>query len=189
MNSTGQTNFPGGDDASVNVQMLQKALEFLHKCRETHPACHPKDPSFHPTRLLDIRSPKDQVKLVQFDNSCEPSTIEYAYLSHRWHREKLGCMTTRGTLEDNKAGIAWSRLPQTFQNAIVFARRLGLNYLWIDNLCIIQEDEDDWLNEGSKMAEIYPNATITLAATCATDWNNGLYVRPRSPLPGGHHCH
>lgn len=56
-------------------------------------------------------------------------------------------------------------LPVAFVDAICYARRLEIFYLWIDSLCIIQDDADDWKQESAQMASIYQNAHVVLSAT------------------------
>ncbi|SPO05928.1 uncharacterized protein DNG_08617 [Cephalotrichum gorgonifer] len=68
-----------------------------------------------------------------------------------------------------------SKLAQTFQDAIHLVRRLGIPYLWIDSLCIIQDDKEDWRAEASRMCSVYENAHLTIAATWAKDGSHGLY--------------
>lgn len=84
--------------------------------------------------------------------------------------------TTAGSIQafqDN--GIPWNDLPKTFQDALDMTYRLGLTYLWIDSLCILQDSVKDWRHEGSKMAEIYSGAYVTLAATNAPGSHAGFY--------------
>lgn len=157
---------------------MRHALEWFNTCRDTHPQCQPKDPSFRPTRLLYLgsSSPESQVKLEEFSNNSNPDLpIRYACLSHCWGSVEPACMTTDMTIGPNKVAIDWSEIPKTFQQAIVFTRNLGLQYLWIDSLCIIQKQDDqrDWLREGAMMANIYSNATITIAAMSAHNCNEG----------------
>ncbi|KAF1948437.1 HET-domain-containing protein [Byssothecium circinans] len=71
--------------------------------------------------------------------------------------------------------IPWTELPKTFQEAINIVRLLGERYLWIDSLCIIQNDEIDWEEQSIQMATIYQNAYLTLAASKATDCTGGLH--------------
>jgi hypothetical protein len=66
-------------------------------------------------------------------------------------------------------------LPKTFQEAIIFARNIGIAYIWIDSLCIIQDSKDDWLNQSGKMAQIYEHSTITLAASSAENCSVGCF--------------
>lgn len=84
-------------------------------------------------------------------------------------------------------------LPQSFRDAVDVTRMLGLRYLWIDSLCIIQDSPEDWDEEASHMADVYSNAYCTIAATRAEGSNAGflqerqqrqcLPVRPASGIP------
>jgi len=64
--------------------------------------------------------------------------------------------------------IRISKLPTVYRQAIDIALQLGVQYLWIDSLCIIQDDEADWLRESSRMFDIYRNALFNIGATGAT---------------------
>ncbi|CAH0057625.1 unnamed protein product [Clonostachys solani] len=66
-------------------------------------------------------------------------------------------------------------LPKTFQDAISLVSRLGLEYIWIDSLCILQDSLDDWDREAAVMSDVYLNATINIAATAASDGREGLF--------------
>jgi hypothetical protein len=68
-------------------------------------------------------------------------------------------------------------MPKTFQDAVVVTRSIGLRYLWIDSLCIIQDDPDDWLRESANMGSIYKNSRLTIAASSATDSTQGLFLK------------
>jgi hypothetical protein len=83
-------------------------------------------------------------------------------------------------LKSHTKAIAIDKLPKTFQDAVDITRRLGIDYLWIDSLCIIQNSEDDWENEASRMADIYEGAYLTIAATASVNSLEGCY---RSSLP------
>ena len=92
-------------------------------------------------------------------------------------------MTTRQTLEKFRAGIHTSTLSQSLQDAIMITRRIGLRYLCIDALCIVQKEDDlkDFLVESRKMAQYYGNAYLTLVADSAADYQDGILgVRPPS---------
>jgi hypothetical protein len=74
-------------------------------------------------------------------------------------------------------------IPQDFlypvlKDAVKVARRLGLRYLWIDSLCIIQDDLSDWHRQSSAMASIYENACITISGlSCAGDTSDSLFAQ------------
>jgi hypothetical protein len=66
-------------------------------------------------------------------------------------------------------------LPRTFQDAIAMTRKLGVRYMWIDSLCICQDDVKDWERESARMAAVYSNAYLTIAATGSSDAGGGLF--------------
>ncbi len=78
------------------------------------------------------------------------------------------------------SGLGIEELPKTFRDAVEITRRLNLRYLWIDSLCIVQDDPNDWEFEASRMASIYLNGYITLAASASPDCHGGL-IHPFVP--------
>ncbi|KAI7783421.1 hypothetical protein LA080_011982 [Diaporthe eres] len=94
-------------------------------------------------------------------------------------------------MEARRAGIDLRETPQTFIDAVNIARRLGLRYLWIDSLCICQDDANDWARESSRMVDVYSNAHVVIAANRSDDCNGGIFhsrmARPETTfkLPGG----
>lgn len=175
----------GGDNSAT--ESIHQALKWLDKCRNTHKAdCGPGDPSFRPSRLLQLRKPESntqdtlQVKLVESKHFNKTAPVAYACLSHCWGGIKPKCITTKETISANMERISWSTIPLTFQHAMVVATGLGIQYIWIDSLCIIQGDDDDWRREAAMMASVYSNALITIAATSSANCHQGLY---RTDLP------
>ncbi len=75
-------------------------------------------------------------------------------------------------------------LPKTFLEAIQIARHLGLDYIWIDRLCIIQNDKDDWQKEASMMSSVYGGSTINIAASSARDSTEGCFLKPANFVGG-----
>jgi len=76
-------------------------------------------------------------------------------------------------------------LPSTFQDAVRITKSLQVRYLWIDSLCIIQDDFSDWEREASLMGNVYANSFLTIAASSSTDDSSGcllsIDVRQNSP--------
>ena len=79
-----------------------------------------------------------------------------------------------------------SSLPHTFRDAVQVSRRLGVRFLWIDSLCIIQDSAEDWRNESARMEEVYGNALCNLAATGSSDGNGGLFRQRNPDLANAH---
>jgi hypothetical protein len=89
-------------------------------------------------------------------------------------------VANEGSWEVMTQGIALSVLPKTIQDAVTVTRRLGLQYLWVDALCIKQDSEEDWASESSKMGDIYGSATITIAAAGGSTCNTGCFIQDSS---------
>ena len=164
--------------------MMETISRWITVCNEGHsrvppshtgstfPLCKRAEIETLPTRVLD---------LGLGDRNEDPALIEtcglagrYVCLSHCWGQSRC-IKTTRSTHDKWKLGIPWSMLPQTYQDAIVITRRLGIQYIWIDSLCIIQDDSADWERESSQMASVYGNSFLTIAATFAADGNGGCF--------------
>ena len=98
---------------------------------------------------------------------------KYIALSHCWGGKK-SLYTSKKTLNMHTRGIPFSRFPKTFQDAILICRELGVDYLWIDSLCIIQDSEEDWALQAARMTDVYSNSWITIAADAAINGNEGF---------------
>jgi hypothetical protein len=83
---------------------------------------------------------------------------------------------------DFQKGIKVHKLSHTFQDAITITRQLGLRYLWIDSLCIIQKNRDDWLKESIVMGNVYQNGYCNIAATAAPDGSFGCFQTRKAVL-------
>ena len=95
-------------------------------------------------------------------------------LSHVWGGINITCKTTSTNISQYyDVGIQFDTLLRTFQDAVQITAAVGFRYLWIDSLCIIQDDEDDWQRESAKMAAIFHMGTITLSATSAKNGHEG----------------
>jgi hypothetical protein len=70
--------------------------------------------------------------------------------------------------------IRFEQLPKTLQDSLMIARYLDFDYIWIDCLCIIQDDREDWNREAARMADVYLNAALTIAASRSPDCNDGF---------------
>ncbi|KAG4443220.1 hypothetical protein IFR05_001263 [Cadophora sp. M221] len=84
-------------------------------------------------------------------------------------------------LRERQESIPESTLPQVFRDAFIIARRLNIRYIWIDALCIVQDDPEDWLRESVLMSQVYENCTLTISATKSNKCENG-FLQPRDNL-------
>lgn len=134
-----------------------------------------------PTRLLSVGRTNSEIRLLETNGK----TGRYACLSHCWG-SIIGSAeilrTTRGNYSDHIRTIPWSRIPRTFRDAIKVTRALGIQYIWIDSVCIIQNSSDDWEKEAANMHSVYENSYLTIGATSAPGPNGGLYLRNQSKI-------
>ncbi|KAK3489734.1 heterokaryon incompatibility protein-domain-containing protein [Neurospora crassa] len=181
--------FPAAADEESDLILIQ---DWIANCQLNHTKCNNVTKNFLPTRLLDVeafsngRSPKleDDIKLVRSASDQIQkggSAPQYITLSHCWGPpERRPITTTRASLSVRMERISFSELPRTFQDAVVLTRKLGQRYLWIDSLCIIQDDENDWAQEASTMADVYTQSYCTLAALSSADSTAGLRKKTRT---------
>lgn len=127
--------------------------------------------------------PKRVLKLDQGDNMSFSVCLQenhtslegsYAALSHCWGLHQT-CITTKSNICKRKDGILWTELPQTFKDAIQYCLKLGIQYLWIDALCIIQDSHRDWEIESAQMGKIFQHSLLTIAATSSPDSTTGCF--------------
>ncbi|KAK8209248.1 heterokaryon incompatibility protein-domain-containing protein [Phyllosticta capitalensis] len=167
---------------SSSKTSLEYARKWLTDCRKNHKKCHSPtecQPQL-PTRLIYVLSSQEggPVRLIETANG---QTGRYLCLSHCWGDPEIHphpLKTEKESIECHKEGIPWRSLPKTFHDAISFVRLLGESYIWIDSLCIIQDCPDDWSKEASKMADIFTNSYLTLAATNSTNSTEGFFSTP-----------
>ncbi|KAI1385676.1 heterokaryon incompatibility protein-domain-containing protein [Hypoxylon trugodes] len=156
-----------------SIESLGLVVGWFDSCRRDHDGCcstlggqRLDNALLLPTRILYVGSSDDNiVKLVETWNWSRKEE-QWAALSHCWGG-KMPISTTHATLQSHREGIALSELPQTFCDAVKVARALGLEYLWIDMLCIIQDDPEDWNRESARMGYVYE---------CAENANQGCFV-------------
>lgn len=128
-----------------------KTIRFwLGHCAKNHDQC-PKPSGIRrlPSRVIDLGThPGDVPKLYITNGEQQPYTI----LSHCWGGD-IACKLTSALLSDYQGrGLPMEKMPQNFLDAIRVTRELGLRYVWIDSLCIIQDSTSDWGAEASQMA-------------------------------------
>ncbi|KAI1467183.1 HET-domain-containing protein [Daldinia caldariorum] len=129
---------------------------------------------FTPSRLINVGIEELGEDVVLENNTSIPPGSAYVALSYCWGGHDPDCMTTVNSLEENMRGIPWSKLPATFQDAVSFTRSLGIKYLWIDSVCIIQHDKRDWHQQAKLMWNVYKHSYVTLAALYGSSSKSGL---------------
>ncbi|TRX91218.1 hypothetical protein FHL15_007823 [Xylaria flabelliformis] len=156
------------------------ASKWLQDCQLKHPRCAAQRSSTLPTRVLDIGESLTTASIRLLETGPSQNA-EYVALSYCWGKTG-NITTTRSTLIERKKDIAWGILPKSFQDAIEVVWGLGIRYLWIDALCIIQDDVADWESESAKMADVYENAFLTISMDGARDPTQHIFAARQSDM-------
>jgi hypothetical protein len=162
---------------------LEMARFWLQECLMRHPECARDGTGWLPTRVIDVGDADGERVPRLLETVDLPSAmlgpenpLAFVALSHCWGTKQI-ITTTMSTLADRKHGIDFQDLSKTFQDAILTTHRLGLRYLWIDSLCIIQDSADDWMVESVQMCTIYERALFTIMAAHASGGDEGCFVK------------
>lgn len=180
---------PGSKEFFALIQL------WLRDCDAQHRDCTPMpQPRIHgdsarefPTRLIDVGTTAHiQLRMLETQDE-RPISHEYLALSHPWgdvvtyppfSTWKTDDSGSGHDVETFKRGIPYDDLPATFKDAVICTRSLGVRYLWIDSICIIQGEDGDFNEEAKYMEEVFSGAYCVLAASRATNQHDG-FLRPR----------
>lgn len=146
-------------------------------CTSSHPKCSQVDsqPPPLPTRVIAVGTKGSSKSYLV---SGDKKRGYYATLSHCWGGpNNRPLSSTDQTLSCRQQGIEDESLPKTFRHAVHVCRELGIEYIWIDSLCIIQaqETQEDWAKEAPKMGVVYGNSILNISAAAAADSTQGCF--------------
>jgi len=159
---------------SASPQCFAQIHDWIAVCDAFHDDCKAPLSVKLPTRVVDVNPTPHGLRpfLVTTTNGA---LGQYAALSYSWG-SGLPLKLTRSSLDSFMSGIPWTDIPKTLQDAMTITHELGLRYLWVDALTIIQDDKDDWHAEAAKMAIVYGNAHVTIAATHSQGLGAGIFA-------------
>jgi hypothetical protein len=159
---------------------------WLGYSKEHHPVHHKCHTAIMekilPSRLIDVAEHEESIRIVDTKDLTNSNDIQYATLSHCWGPpDLLPTRTLKANVESKPYDISFDTVSKTFQHAITATRKLGMRYLWIDSLCIVQDDASDWNRESKIMGNIYANGHINIVASDAADSSVGLFFNRPQP--------
>jgi hypothetical protein len=160
---------------------FRRIQSWLHTCEHQHQSCRPSPSNSEkaqlPSRVLDVGNDagSDTISLLETNGQRG----RYITLSHCWGGSHV-ITTTKSNLQDHKEGISLDKVPKTFRDAVLITRKLKVKYLWIDSLCIIQDDKSDWERECTKMADVYAYSYLTIAASGSRNDSTGCFPQRSS---------
>ncbi|CAP64845.1 uncharacterized protein PODANS_5_3920 [Podospora anserina S mat+] len=169
------------DADTIDISSLKRWPEY---CEQHHEDCRPTptQPPVTDMILIDV----DEHRLVQFPGTPP----KYTTLSYVWGvlpdilETRISNFSTLQLPSSLASPEILPRLPLTIQDAIKVTRDMGERYLWVDRLCIIQDDEANKSQQIASMASIYANSQFTIIAADGADANTGLHgVGSSRPFP------
>lgn len=178
INSHSEYRNPIREDTSSS-QTYKQIEAWLETCDEGHQQCQEAVGSqCLPTRLIYLDqsidlardNPSGFLPRLVSTKGMEVSNTKYIALSYRWPDEFPDeAKSTRSTVPSHMKGLNVSILPLSFNDLFQVAAGLKIQYVWIDSLCIIQDDPEDWNREAALMSQIYRNAYLTVTISVSQD--------------------
>ncbi|KAJ3547792.1 hypothetical protein NM208_g1319 [Fusarium decemcellulare] len=171
---------------------------WLRECDDKHAKCKgisdlellPTTPLFRrrktfrlPTRLIDLGDTEFGIRLYETQPADDMQKLKYVALSHQWGDPNASnhFRTTVTNRDAHLTKIDFEKLPTTFKDAVTTTRDMGIRYLWIDSICIIQGPGGDFNTESQRMEDVFSSAYCVIAASSATDqWDGFLKDRTES---------
>jgi hypothetical protein len=173
-----------GAVSASSTQWLSTAKNWLKECTTHHHRCRLEPVGGYPSRLIYLGDSNAELRLVEM----KPKSTQYLYaaLSYVWGDDQTYTLT-KGTLAAMTGALDTPRIPHAVRDAVEVARGLGLSYLWVDSLCIIQDPvpgpangESDKTKEMRKMGDIYRNSAVTIVASSTSKCAESFLV-PAAP--------
>ncbi|RPD62117.1 HET-domain-containing protein [Lentinus tigrinus ALCF2SS1-7] len=154
------------------------ATNCIMDCIRNHERCPPPHSATLPARVIDCLDPaKPRLHVSNKDEQAAYLALSYT----RGTTSSFG--TTTDTLDAYLLGIDMESLPQTIRDAIRSTHALGVRYLWVDALCILQDSETDKIHEIAQMGSIFRNAYFTIIASSARSADEGFLQDRVPPSP------
>lgn len=164
------------DPARINVA---RSRMWLEHCEQHHGSkCKEQGWSF-------VNQPPDFVRLIDVERWClvafqEPNTrwCRYVALSYVWGGAQNFALDKNNTrqlhMDFGLVPFLDEHIPKTIRDAMLVVRRMGQRYLWVDALCIQQDDRHEKHAQIESMDRIYGNAIVTLVAADSLNANAGI---------------
>ncbi len=167
-------------DNTASAGCFDQARSWIATCLRHHRDCGATSSralyQYYPTRLLDLQPRRTDIEIRLCVTHQDPPETPYMTLSHCWGTSR--CLKlNRANLRYLVAGFQLTKLPKCFREAIQITRELGIRYLWIDALCILQDSQEDWQYESALMTKVYENSYCNIAALDASDNEQGCFFQ------------
>ena len=164
---------PTSNNSPSCIALLQ---QWLSACHTSHKTCgNVYSTTNVPARLVDLGIGQSIRPVLRSTDRITEDLI-YTTLSHCWGANNI-LRTLTSNIESFETALPVQKLPPNFRDAMEVTYRLGIRYIWIDSLCILQDSEQDWQLEAPRMSDIYSQSYLNIAATGGSGKDGGLFAR------------
>ncbi|KAL3431738.1 heterokaryon incompatibility protein-domain-containing protein [Aspergillus tetrazonus] len=157
--------------SSSSEESFRVVKGWISDCNQKHPNClqDPKSRSVLPRRLIEI----GENGFLKLREASLGEQGQYVALSYCWGGSQK-FQTTKATIAERRNGFSIADLPKTIRDAIQVTQSIGLRYIWVDSLCIVQDDLPDKAQDIARMANVYKESYLTISASRASDAEEGF---------------
>lgn len=164
-----------GDPYSDSTALWHR---WFNTCFESHATCRSvaqRLQTYSPKRLVELLLDNHgNLSMWRLVHTLTIGTVPYFTLSHCWGPSQPP-RSTMDTISELSNSSSVDGLPQTYRQALAIFNSMGYKYIWIDSLCIVQDDAKDWETESSLMGLTYHHAVCNIAATWAANGGDGCF--------------
>jgi hypothetical protein len=156
-------------------------ITWIQDCQDHHEKCNKNKPmtaAWRPSRLIYV-GPSSQPLRPRLHISelvALEEQVQYTTLSHCWGTSQIFRLLSTN-IDSLMDGIPLKSLTKVFCDAMDLTRRLGIEYIWVDSLCIIQDSYLDWTTESAMMGSVYKHSWCNIAATGFRDGSAGMFIQ------------
>lgn len=178
--SLGRSIVRSPQSSEADIDSLVGLIQgWLRDCVDHHDSCS-STTTFVPTRVIDVGASDGSVEPRLRKTTLQDQGKPYIAMSYCWGDQIQGnqnLKTTDDNLYERLNYIPLIDFPRVLQHAILITRKLGIRYIWIDALCIVQDQplETDWKAEAGKMAQIYSSSWLTISAASSDCCTQGMF--------------
>ncbi|KAJ6269589.1 hypothetical protein PSV08DRAFT_372007 [Bipolaris maydis] len=150
----------------LSAPTLDLFRSWINECPHNHKICNTIPNARPPSRLLQINlapAPEYGIPTLQLFHTSPTEKYTYVAVSHCWSYTRP-LKTTAANLTAHLASVPWGSLSPVFRDTVLLCICLGYDYIWIDSLCILQEDALDFAAEAPHMGQIYAQSALVIAA-------------------------
>ena len=151
---------------NANISLIK---QWMQTCSVQHDHCQ--------LPILAIAR-EQSIRLIDVqDYRLIPATLteKYAALSYVWGPNLAPCVIRDSMLRCSSiGGLKDMTVPRTIMDAMQLVKCIGMRYLWVDSLCIVQDDDEDKGQQIKIMDSIYISAELLIVAAAGSDANAGL---------------